>query len=98
MAERNEYFDQLIRGENVKSHPYAFSSRIPHDEKAAAIQVRILLRYADDAADSAMTCIRDILRWHGGDTIRSQLSPADRDLLSKVEVLVGPEDCEPGQA
>jgi hypothetical protein len=96
MAEQNEFFDQLIRGEHPPNS-YAFSSRIPQDEKAAAIQVRILLRYADDAADSAMGCIRDILRWHGGEMIRSQLSPADRDLLSKVEALVGPEYCEPDE-
>ena|ERR1700722_8642749 len=94
MAEPNEYFNQLLRGEHPPN-PYAFSSRIPHDEKAALFQVTILLRNAQDAADDAMAVIRDILRFHGGATIRSQIRPQERELLPKLEAFVGPEDLGP---
>jgi hypothetical protein len=98
MTERNCYFEQLLRGEHPQSHDYRNPYRISHNEKSAVRDVMILLRNVQEDAQMAMATIRDIMRWHGGDTIRSQIRPQERDLLSLVEAIAGPEDCESDDA
>lgn len=97
MTERNEYFDQLIRGEHPKSDHCRSINRIAHDQKSAVSDVMILLRNVEEDAEMAMATIRNIMRWHGGEIIRSQIPPREQELLPKVEALAGPEYCEPDE-
>lgn len=98
MAERNEYFDQLLRGEKPESHHYRSPNRIPHDEKTAVRDVITLLRNVQEDAQMAMATIRNVMRWHGAEIIRGQIRPQEMDLLPLVEALAGPEYCEADDA
>lgn len=102
MRDHDEFFDRLIRGEHLESNPNPRFGRIPNDETDAVDEVMALIRHVQYEVDMAMLCIRSILRWHGGESIRSQLSPIDKDRLTKIEAIAGPEvsevDDEEGRA
>jgi hypothetical protein len=91
MHEHNDYFDRLVRGERPASGQNPRFGRIPNDETDAAEEVRDLIRHVQYEVDMATLCIRDILRWHGGKSIRDQLGPEDKERLIKIEAIAGPE-------
>jgi hypothetical protein len=91
MGEHNGFFDGLIRGEQPSSNQNPRFGRIPNDETDAVDEVMDLIRHVQYEVDMAMLCVRNVLRWHGGETIRNRLSSLDKDRLAKIEAIAGPE-------
>ena len=86
MSDSQEFFEQLRRGQQPPSGSlHAQLHRIPGETESAAVQVRRLLRHAEDGLGEIVATIGNILRWHDRDEILSTLSPAERELWLQIK-------------
>jgi hypothetical protein len=95
MHEHNEFFAQLLRGEQPPSVSlFSQQHRIPVDTNASIGQVRRVLRGVEDEIFLAVEAIGNILRWHDRDEILAALPEKERAFWLALKAISPPPDLE----
>jgi len=95
MDEHNEFFEQLLRGEQPRDDSlFSQRHRIPLDTNASVGQVRRVLRGIEDEIFLVVEAIGNILRWHDRDEILAALPEKERALWFALKAISPPPDLE----